>query len=234
MLHSQIREEEQAIKNYRQALKLMAEQDDFKYHAPVLFNLALTLNGQKHYAESLSVFQQIETMITPQWPDRRKAQVYGGLAGVYISLEKYDKAREYNQKALAILSEKEQKSILYYLSLTNRADILIANNQPQQALAIADEVWQYYQAEENREQLMGVNNPLYVLSNVYESVNKPIKALTVRKLATEIDEEFQDTFNKGAMAQMQARLSDSQQRKQLAELKAQQKKRPNRTECHTA
>jgi len=224
VLHSQIREEEQAIKNYRQALDLMAEQDDYKYHAPVLFNLALTLNGQEHYAESLSVFQQIEAMITPQWPDRRKAQVYGGLAGVYISLENYNKAQEYNQKALAILSEKEEKSILYYLSLTNRADILIANNQPQQAIAIADEVWQYYQAEKNREQLMGVNNPLYVLSNVYESVNEPTKALTVRKLATEIDEEFQDTFNKEAMAQMQARLSDSQQRKQLAQLKAQQAK----------
>ncbi|WP_188366125.1 tetratricopeptide repeat-containing diguanylate cyclase [Marinicella pacifica] len=222
VLHSQIREEDQAIKIYRQALALMSEHNDFTYQAPVLFNLALTLNGQHRYNESLTVFHEIEKMLTPQWPDSRKAQVYGGLASVYISLKNHVKAQEYNQKALAILSEKEDKSILYYLSLTNRADILIANNQPQQALAIADEVWQYYQAQENREQLLGVNNPLYALSNVYESVNKPIKALAIRKLATEIDEDFQDTFNKEAMAQMQARLSDSQQRKQLAELKTQQ------------
>ncbi|MFV0544260.1 MAG: diguanylate cyclase [Marinicella pacifica] len=222
VLHSQIREEDQAIKIYRQALALMSEHNDFTYQAPVLFNLALTLNGQHRYNESLTVFHEIEKMLTPQWPDSRKAQVYGGLASVYISLKNHVKAQEYNQKALAILSEKEDKSILYYLSLTNRADILIANNQPQQALAIADEVWQYYQAQENREQLLGVNNPLYALSNVYESVNKPIKALAIRKLATEIDEDFQDTFNKESMAQMQARLSDSQQRKQLAELKTQQ------------
>lgn len=224
VLHSQIREEDQAIKIYRQALALMSEHNDFTYQAPVLFNLALTLNGQHRYNESLTVFHEIEKMLTPQWPDSRKAQVYGGLASVYISLKNHVKAQEYNQKALAILSEKEDKSILYYLSLTNRADILIANNQSQQALAIADEVWQYYQAQENREQLLGVNNPLYALSNVYESVNKPIKALAIRKLATEIDEDFQDTFNKEAMAQMQARLSDSQQRKQLAELKTQQVK----------
>ncbi len=222
VLHSQMREEEQAIKNYRQAIALMTELNDFTYHAPVLFNLALTLNGQQRYDESLSVFKQIEAMMTPQWPDRRKAQVYGGLASVYVSLKNYDKADDYNQKALTIYSAHKEKPILYYLSLTNQAEIFIARNQPQQALRVADQIWQYYQAAENRDQLMGINNPLYGLSNVYESLDELEKALNVRQYATEIDNEFQDTFNKEVMAQMQARLSDSQQRKQLAELKAQQ------------
>lgn len=68
VLHSQIREEDQAIKIYRQALALMSEHNDFTYQAPVLFNLALTLNGQHRYNESLTVFHEIEKMLTPQWP----------------------------------------------------------------------------------------------------------------------------------------------------------------------
>lgn len=224
VLFSQMKEEELAISNYRRAIKLMAEQNDFSYHAPVLFNLALTLKGQQLYKESLPVFQQIENMMTAQWPNQRKAQVYGGLASVNMALKQFDQARMYNQKALEIFSGQTEKPTLYYLSLLTQAELRVQEKRIQQAVDIAEQVWQHFQRADSREQLMSINNPLYALSNVYEAADQPRQALAVRKLATEIDNEFQDSFNKEAMAQMQARLSDSQQRKQLAELKIQQTK----------
>lgn len=224
VLNSQIREHELAIANYYLALKLMAELGDNSYQAPVLFNLAITLNGEGRYAESLPLLEQVEAMINDHWPNSRVAQVYTGLAVAHNALDSHNLALAYIEKALALFSKESIQSIEYYGTLVAYAEVLIALNQPETALQQADTAWQYYQLDENREQLLSVNNPLYALANVYESVNKPLKALAVRKLAAEIDAEFQDSFNKEAMAQMQARLSDSQQRKELAELKAQQAK----------
>lgn len=224
VLNSQIREHELAIDNYYLALELMSELGDYSYQAPVLFNLALTLNGEDRYKESLPLLEQVEAMITDQWPDSRVAQVFSGLAVAHNALGSHNRAFEYIEKALALLSKESAQSIDYYGTLVAYAEVLIALDQSQIALQQADIAWQYYQLAENREQLLSVNNPLYALANVYEDVQRPLKALAVRKLAAEIDAEFQDSFNKEAMAQMQARLSDSQQRKELAELKAQQAK----------
>lgn len=116
VLFSQMKEEELAISNYRRAIKLMAEQNDFSYHAPVLFNLALTLKGQQLYKESLPVFQQIENMMTAQWPNQRKAQVYGGLASVNMALKQFDQARMYNQKALEIFPGKQKSQLCIILA----------------------------------------------------------------------------------------------------------------------
>jgi len=224
VLNSQIREHEQAVNNYTLALDLMDELDDDQFRAPVLFNLALTLNGQGYYQKSLPLLQQVESMMTDKWPKSRSAQVFTGLASAYISLESFNQAQSYVEKALALFSTESSQSIEYYVAKVVHAEILIALGQSEAALENADTAWQFYQAKGNREQVLSVNNPLYALAAVYEDLNKPYKALAVRKLSAEIDQAFQDSFNKEAMAQMQARLSDSQQRKQLAELKTEQAK----------
>ncbi|KAA3649076.1 MAG: diguanylate cyclase [Proteobacteria bacterium] len=224
VLNSQIREHQQAIDNYQLALDLMTNSGDDRYRPPVLFNLAITLSGEGRYTESLPLLEAVAAMITPQWPDSRVAQIYTGLATAHNALGSHQQALKDIEKTLSILKSQAVHSIDWAVSQVVYAEILIELNQKQAALQQANAAWDFYRTPDHRELLLSINNPLYSLSNVYESLNKPYQALQVRKMAAAIDREFQDSFNKEAMAQMQARLSDSQQRKQLAELKAQQAK----------
>lgn len=58
VLHSEFEEHERARVNYEQALGLMVRLDDFRYEAPVRFNMGLTLNGQRKYAEAIPHLQR--------------------------------------------------------------------------------------------------------------------------------------------------------------------------------
>jgi diguanylate cyclase (GGDEF)-like protein len=53
VLHSEFEEHERARVNYEQALALMERLGDFRYEAPVRFNLALNLSGQDRDADAL-------------------------------------------------------------------------------------------------------------------------------------------------------------------------------------
>ena len=52
VLQSEFEEHERARVNYEQALALMERLNDHRYEAPVQFNMGLTLNGQKKFAEA--------------------------------------------------------------------------------------------------------------------------------------------------------------------------------------
>ena len=58
VLHSEFEEHERARVNYEQALALMTRLGDFRYEAPVRFNLALNLLGQDRDAEALPHLQR--------------------------------------------------------------------------------------------------------------------------------------------------------------------------------
>jgi len=53
VLHSEFEEHERARVNYEQALALMQRLGDFRFEAPVRFNLALNLTGQKRHADAI-------------------------------------------------------------------------------------------------------------------------------------------------------------------------------------
>ena len=219
VLNSELREHEQAIENYYQALKLMAEIDDFRYQPPVLFNLAATLNGQKRYTEGLRVFEQVEAMINDQWPSSRTAQVYAGLAAAHTGLQQYDQADKYAVQGLELLENSDSKYNDYYNLMSTLAVIKSFQGKLDEARTYADQVKAYFTHEDNQELLLGSANPLHALALTYERMGDIPVALEIFKMARQIEQQRQDTFNQETMAQMQARLDDSKEREELALLK---------------
>ena len=221
VLNSELREHEQAIDNYYQALKLMAEIEDFRYRPPVLFNLATTLNGQGRYNEGLKVFQQVEGMINDQWPPGRVSQTYHGLAAAHSALKNLPLAKEYAEKALKILADNDQINSSYYNAKTILASIYSQQGLTQLATEYANEASQYYMNPDNKSDVLGSTNPLPSLAITYERLGLLKQAIEMHKAANKIDNEIQDTFNQEVMAQMQVRLNDSQEREEMALIKSQ-------------
>ena len=219
VLNSELREHEQAIDNYYQALDLMAETDDFRYHPPVLFNLAATLNGQRRFAEGLKVFQQVEAMISDQWPPGRIAQTYQGLAAAHSALGDLPLARDYAEQALQILTDNDQIHSNYYNIKSVLASIYVQQGETELAIEFVNDSSQYYLDPNNRVDVLGSINPLSSLAFTYERLGLLNQAIEVHKADIDLEQEMQDTFNQEIMAQMQVRLNDSQQREALALLK---------------
>ncbi len=221
VLNSEIREHEQAIDNYYRALSLMEEIDDFRYQPPVLFNLAVTLIGQHRYAEGVKVFKQVEAMVNEHWPTSRTAQVYSGLGAAYAGVGDLVLAEDYAHKAYELLNQTDSRSSDYYNSVASLANILAKQEKSQAALVYADQAKNFYTNPVNREDIIGGTNPLHGLAGTYERLGELSQAIELFKLANDIDQEMQDSFNQETMVQMQKRLDDSEQREELATLKSQ-------------
>lgn len=63
VLHSEFEEHARAQVNYEQALALMERLGDYRYEAPVRFNLGLNLNGEERYAEAVPHLQRALELI---------------------------------------------------------------------------------------------------------------------------------------------------------------------------
>lgn len=220
VLNSELREHQQAIENYYQALDLMAEIDDQKYRPPVLFNLAATLNGQNRYTEALKVFQQVESMINEQWPPGRVAQTYHGLAAAHTALGNYEKAKDYAYKALDILEENDQIYADYYNAKSVLAAIYADLGEADLAIQYANAVRDFYLDPENKPDVISSINPLHSLASTYENLGLLKQSIEMYKEAKTFEQNIQDSFNQEIMAQMQVRLNDIQEREELALLKS--------------
>ncbi|MDJ1139868.1 tetratricopeptide repeat-containing diguanylate cyclase [Marinicella marina] len=216
VLNSEIENHETAIDNYYTALDLMEANDDFRYQPPVLFNLANTLRGQNRHSEALKIYSMTEALITEQWPKSRAAQIYFGIGASYQEVENYEKAIEYVDKAIELIEPETDESVFNYVIQITEANLDLSVNPDANYIDLADQAYAFFNQAENSKALLGVNHPLGSLAMLYERLNQPEKALAVYKKHRTLLNEFQKTFNKDYMAQMQNQLSDSQKREQLA------------------
>jgi diguanylate cyclase (GGDEF)-like protein len=219
VLNSELKEHVTAIDNYNYALKLMSEINDFRYKPPVLFNLALTLNGQEMYQEGLEKFLQIESMIDENWPKGRVSQVHSGLSNSYFGLENYTLAKLYNDKTLKYHNESGVQINVKILTEVSQAKILQHLGQHDLAKKYADNAYQYYMKPEGRDGLTYGSNGLNNLAEIFEDYGDLKKSVEIYKLSHELYNTFQESFNKESIAQMQARLINGQQREELLDLK---------------
>jgi diguanylate cyclase (GGDEF)-like protein len=185
----------------------------------VLFNLALTLNGQKMYQKGLEMFLQIETMIDDNWPEVRISQVNSGLSNSYLGLENFSLAKEYNEKTLKFHNETGLQTNVKTLTEVSHAKILQQLGQHNLAKQYADKAYQYYMKPEGREALTYGTNGLNNLAEIFEDYGDLKKSVEIYKLSHELYNTFQESFNKESIAQMQARLINGQQREELLDLK---------------
>ncbi len=220
VLNSEIRKHEQAIDNYYLALSLMEQIDDFRYQPPVLFNLAVTLIGQKRYAEGVKVFEQVKAMVNEHWPVSRAAQVYSGLAAAYAGTGDLASAESHAFQAYEMLQQTDSRSSDYFNLVSSLANILAKQGQLEQAMVHAEQAKAFYTDPANRSDIIGGTNPLHGLAGTYERLGELSQAIELFKLANDIDQEMQDSFNQETMVQMQNRLDDSEQREELARLQS--------------
>ncbi len=216
VLHSEIREHNRAIANYTMALELMDQLDDRRYEAPVLFNLAVTLDGQGDYEKSLLIYDRVVDLINEHWPVSRVALIYQGLASGHAGVGDYETALGHIEKALEMLEQLDQQGDLMS-ALTTHASILLHNGRSDLARAQIDRAYDFFIVNANE---VGDSGPLSAMVSVYERLGETDRALEALKLARDNDREFQQSFNKQSMAEMEARLRDSQQREELAQLRS--------------
>lgn len=219
VLNAELREHDKAIENYYMALDLMQQTNDFKYHAPVLFNLAVTLNGSERYEESIKAYHQAEQLVNENWPKQRIAQVYYGLGVSYSGRSQFQQAKQYLEQTIALIEPENQETIFAYGAQVILAWVKVQLGDSEGALALADQAANFYDNPEIEASLVSADNPLNTLAQLYEALDQPQKALQYYKASRVIDQKFQDSFNKAYMAQIQAKLSDSKQRAELALLK---------------
>jgi diguanylate cyclase (GGDEF)-like protein len=220
VLNSEIRAHKKAIDNYYQAIGLMKKVDDYNYHAPVLYNLAVTLKGQSRFEESLDAFLQVEAMINEHWPKQRVLDVYFGLATSYSGIEQHDQAMKYIEKVIELRGDDEESSIFSHSFDVFQARIKLNFGDDGSALQVADAAADYFLKNENVDLLTSANNPLNSLADLYEALDMQKEALKIHKKSREVEQQLQDSFNRKTLAQMQARLQNSQQSEELAILKS--------------
>jgi diguanylate cyclase (GGDEF)-like protein len=221
VLNSELRDHDTAITNYYAALDIMEATQEFQYHAPVLFNLAVTLNGQRRFDEAIEIYEGAEKLINEEWPKQRVSQVYYGLGVGYSGINQLKVGLDYLNKAVENISAENQNSIYAYSVKVAQALVKVKLGEVGEAKAVANEAERFYLSPNNHENLITADNPLTALASLYELLNEPQKALELYKASREIDQQFQNSFNKNYMAQIQAKLSDSKQREELAALKSQ-------------
>lgn len=220
VLNSEIRAHKKAIKNYYQAIELMEKIGDKNYHAPVLYNLAITLKGLGRYEESLQAFLQVEAMVNEHWPKQRVLEVYFGLATSYDGIEQQDQAMKYIEKVIELRGDDEESSIFSHSFAVFQARVKLKLGDDDGALQVANAAAGYYLKNEHADLLASANNPLTSLGALYEALGMQKEALNIHKKSREVEQQLQDSFNRKTLAQMQARLENSQQSEELAILKS--------------
>ncbi|WP_395376813.1 diguanylate cyclase domain-containing protein [Marinicella sp. W31] len=215
ILHSEIREHDNAIDNYYLALELMDELQDFRYQAATLFNLGITLSGQKRPQEALDTLLKVQQMMSDQWPQSRRASVYAGLGSAQLGLENYVQSQVHYEQALELFATLPD-SLEKMSAKSNYARVLFELGDPNRAQQFADEARQYFIEQQ---QVFKDGASLYGLADIYQSLGNQNIAIELMQQARNKDKEYHQSFNQEIMAQMQARLEDSQQRQELAELK---------------
>jgi len=219
VLNSELKEHTTAINNYNYALELMQEIEDFRYKPPVLFNLALTLNGQEMFQEGLDIFLQIEEMIDDNWPKGRVSQVYSGFSNSYMGLEDYVNANIYIDKTLKLYNETGVQDDVRIMAEVAQARILQKLGQHDLAKTYVNKAYEYYMNPEIQKGLNHGSNGLGFLASVLNDYGEFEKSVEIYKLSTDLYNKFQESFNKENIAQMQARLINSQQSQELLDLK---------------
>ncbi len=219
VLNSELKEHATAINNYNYALKLMQEIEDFRYKPPVLFNLALTLNGQEMFQEGLDIFLQIEEMIDDNWPKGRVSQVYSGFSNSYMGLEDYVNANIYIDKTLKLYNETGVQDDVRIMTEVAQARILQKLGQHDLAKTYVNKAYDYYMNPEIQKGLNHGSNGLGFLASVLNDYGEFEKSVEIYKLSTDLYNKFQESFNKENIAQMQARLINNQQSQELLDLK---------------
>lgn len=214
VLHSEFEEHEHAQRNYEKALELMQRLQDFRYEAPVRFNLALNLRGQHRYAEALPHLQRTMELLreSPGVSQAQAVSVRTALASVLQAVGDSEEAMRLIDEVRPRLAPDDAISRLHLILFD--ATQLANQGRTQEALDLLAPIDPDGLTYLHRRDLMEKRGLLL------EDLGRYQEALDVVRQAARMREEHLLQRNHERLAELEAHLRNREQQQQLERLRA--------------
>ena len=215
VLHSEFEEHERARVNYEQALALMQRLGDFRYEAPVRFNLALNLTGQQRFADALPHLRRALVLMGESGigGGRQLLSVKLALAEVLLKTDASQEAQQVIEDARAMDASLFDGKASVDLRLLD-ARLLAAEGKTSAALDIVDGI---DPAALNDFQHWGLLNRR---AGLLEQLGRFREAVGVLREANALREAYLRHQNHERLAALDSHLRDREQRLELERLQA--------------
>ena len=213
VLHSEFEEHERARINYEQALALMERLGDFRYEAPVRFNLALNLAGQDRDAEAVPHLRRALELMRSSGIGgaRQELMVKIALANALVKTGDVDGSRRMAVEARAMDPDLLDAATRMQLDLF-KAELLAQSGHAQAALDILDRLdageisdFQRWNVSMQRAELL-------------ERLGRYRDAAVALRAAGTLREAYLRNQNHERLAALDAHLRDREQRAELERL----------------
>ncbi|HEY6544782.1 MAG TPA: diguanylate cyclase [Dokdonella sp.] len=215
VLHSEFEEHARAQVNYEQALALMERLGDYRYEAPVRYNLGLNLNGQHRSPEAIPHLRRALELIRERaigGPTQELAATLG-LAEALQQAGETAEAQALLQRAKAIELPSPDVSLDYQLTTIEAGQRAAAGN-PVAALALLESVDPGKLNEIQQWQL------LQMRADLLDRLGRHAQAGAVLRQIITLRENYLRHQNHERLAALDAHMRDREQRLELERLKA--------------
>jgi len=215
VLHSEFEEHERARVNYEQALALMERLNDHRYEAPVQFNMGLTLNGQKKFAEAIPHLQRTLELV-------RSSGMGGPMQEVAVSLALANAQQQTGDTKAAAELVARVRAMDVPLSDANmrlqlaqiEADQLTDAGSPERALKLLDAI--------DSSELGEIQHFTWLRHRVslLQKLGRFEQAISSLNEAIEMRETYLRHQNHERLAALEAHLRDREQRLEMERLES--------------
>jgi diguanylate cyclase (GGDEF)-like protein len=214
VLHSEFEEHERARVNYEQALALMQRLQDFRYEAPVRFNLGLNLVGQQRQVEAIPHFRRALELVegSGMGGPAQATSIRVALADALVETGEAEESRR-------LLDEVRQQpppsdsATVAQLRLIESAQLAAAGRDAE-ALAVLAPLAPDGLQDLQRWQLLRRR------ATLLERLGREAEALAALREVIALRETYLRNQNHERLAALEAHLRDREQRQQLERLQA--------------
>ena len=215
VLHSEFEEHARASVNYEQALALMERLGDYRYEAPVRYNLGLNLNGQGLYADAVPHLRRALELIRESGMGGPVQELDAtlGLARALLETGETAEADQLLQRAKAIELPARDPSLDYQLVAIEAGQRAAAGNVTG-ALALIESVDPTRLDEIQQWQLLGTR------ADLLERLGRYAQASAVLRRIISLRENYLRHQNHERLAALDAHMRDREQRLELERLQA--------------
>lgn len=226
VLHSEFEEHARAQVNYEQALALMERLGDYRYEAPVRYNLGLNLSGQDRDAEAVPHLRRALELIRENAVGG-PTQELGATLGLASALQQSGETAEAHallQRAKAIELPARDASLDYQL-VTIEAGQRAASGDVAGALALVETVDASKLNEIQQWQLLKTRADLLERLGRYSQSNAVLREINVLR------ENYLRHQNHERLAALDSHMRDREQRLELERLQAEADAQARRIEA---
>lgn len=184
-----------SLTNYKKSIKIGEELVDPNYNilAANSYNLGLTYNDRLGNSDqSIKYFTKavtFDSILNPK--NQYLVDDYRNLSAAYLSNFDIENAKKYAEKSLSLAEEVLGESEFYMIATSKfvLANVLIKNNQKEEALAIANEAFNEI-VTNTKENHRYVANANYQLGDLYMQAKDTLNAINYLKKASKISNDI--------------------------------------------